>query len=239
MKFWRHPKLDEKRRRASYFLFVQYPNDLLPVVPQQELEPSLLDEHLETISRIVEQALQVNLADVASAMPDAMDAEYVLTWPGEHYRLLAGLAAYLRPSLAVEIGTFRGAAAMTLGRYAEQVVTFDITPLSEIGNSIPNLVQRCPNIRQVIANLEDEVEWQTHTPLFRDADLVFVDGPKDGSFEGAVVPRILAEMKPGSIMVLDDIRFAAMSVLWRDGITYPRIDLGNLGHFSGTGIVFR
>ena len=128
---------------------------------------------------------------------------------------------------------------MTLGRYAEQVVTFDITPLREIQSSIPNLLERCSNIRQVIANLEDAMEWQAHTPMFGEADLVFVDGPKDGNFEGAVVPRILAEMKPGSIMVLDDIRFAAMSVLWRDGITYPRIDLGNLGHFSGTGIVFR
>ena len=239
MKFWRHPKLDDKRRRASYFLFVQYPNDLLPVVPQQELQPSLRDEHLEMIAQIVEQALQVDLEDVASAMPDAMDAEYVLTWPGEHYRLLAGLAAHVRPSLAVEIGTFRGAAAMTLGRYAEQVVTFDITPLREIQSSIPNLLERCSNIRQVIANLEDAMEWQAHTPMFGEADLVFVDGPKDGNFEGAVVPRILAEMKPGSIMVLDDIRFAAMSTLWRDGIAYPRIDLGSLGHFSGTGIVFR
>ena len=40
-------------------------------------------------------------------------------------------------------------------------------------------------------------------------------------------------------MVLDDIRFAGMQDLWKNQISFPRIDLGSFGHFSGTGVVFR
>ena len=119
------------------------------------------------------------------------------------------------------------------------VTTFDIAPLNQIPGAIVDLTDRYPNIRQIIGDLQQPETWQDNVEVLSSADLIFVDGPKDGVFEDVVVPRILEVAKPGSLLILDDIRFACMQDLWKCLIEYPRIDLGSFGHFSGTGIVFR
>ncbi|MDA9802742.1 class I SAM-dependent methyltransferase [bacterium] len=236
--WWRWPWLDELRRRVSYLIYVQHPWDVVPVVPQSQLLPPIADHHVEVLLRALEQCLKSRVDDVAEALVHSVDRDFVAMWPGEHYRLLAGFSGALKPRLCVEVGTWQGAAAAILSRDAKQVVTFDIVSVDRIPGSIPDLLERYPNVAQVVGDLMQEEIWVENRELFANADLVFVDGPKDGMFEPAVVPRILDEMKPGSLMILDDIRFAGMHSLWKDGINYPRIDLGSFGHFSGTGIVF-
>src|SRR4051794_16703107 len=59
------------------------------------------------------ECLQVQLEEVARRC-DEEYAAYVRQWPGEHYRLLAGLVSLLQPSLVVEIGTYRGHSALSL-----------------------------------------------------------------------------------------------------------------------------
>ena len=73
--------------------------------------------------------------------------------------------------------------------------------------------------------------------MLEKADLVFVDGPKDGVFE----PKIFAllsqvRFKPGTIMFVDDIRFENMVLVW-ESIPFPKLDLTGFGHWSGTGFV--
>jgi predicted O-methyltransferase YrrM len=218
---------------------VQYPQDLLPVVPQSELSPPLEDRHVQVLLQVLGHALKSEVDDVAQALINEVDREFVMLWPGEHYRLLAGFVAALRPTIAIEVGTWQGAAAAILSRDCERVLTFDVVAVDRIDGSIPNFFERYPNVSQVVGNLMDYAMWSEHLESFARADLIFVDGPKDGVFEPAVVPRILDVMKPGSIMILDDIRFAGMQDLWKNQISYPRIDLGSFGHFSGTGVVFR
>lgn len=238
-RWWRWPWLDELRRQISYLIFVQKPQDLVPVVPQSDLVPALEDRHIEILVQVCGEALKSNVDEVASNLVNEVDRDFVRMWPGEHYRLLAGFAARLNPQLAIEIGTWQGAAAAILSRSCERVVTFDVVAIEGIPGSIPELVERYPNVSQVVANLLYDEIWRENSMIFSSADLVFVDGPKDGVFESVVVPRILGIMKPGSVMVLDDIRFAGMQDLWKNRISFPRIDLGSFGHFSGTGVVFR
>jgi len=183
-------------------------------------------------------ALEVDLDAIADLLPDPEDAGYVTTWPGEHYRLLAGLAEVLQAAEVVEIGTYKGAAAAVLSERCEKVTTFDIVPVEEIDNSIGDLTVRFPNVEQIVGDLAVPDVWNQYFSRVNTADLVFVDGPKDGVFEPNVVPRIVSVMKPGSVLVLDDIRFAGMRELWIHGIDRSRIDFGSLGHWSGTGIVF-
>src|SRR5215813_5231090 len=55
----------------------------------------------------------------------------VQTWPGEHYRLLAGLVQTLKPKKVLEIGTAEGISALALRKNLPpggQVITFDIIP---------------------------------------------------------------------------------------------------------------
>jgi len=183
-------------------------------------------------------ALKVELSNVANLLPDPEDAAYVNTWPGEHYRLLAGLAEVLGAREVVEVGTYKGGAAAVLSERCEKVTTFDIVPIEEINDSISDLIIRFPNVEQIVGDLAMPDTWNKHSACIRTAELVFVDGPKDGVFEPNVVPRIISVMKPGSVLVLDDIRFAGMRDLWIGGIDRPRIDFGSLGHWSGTGIIF-
>jgi predicted O-methyltransferase YrrM len=208
------------------------------VVPNPEIVPEVSDDQMALLLKAAQGALTEDLMFVAELLPNAEDANYVLKWPGEHYRLLAGLTRILRPSLAVEVGTYKGAAAAVLSAHCEQVITFDIEPVQEIPESISDLTLRFPHVTQVVGDLLDERVWAVESGIFSEADLVFIDGPKDGVFEPAVVPRILDQMKPGSVMVLDDIRFAGMRPLWANGISRARIDIGCLGHWSGTGIIF-
>ena len=237
-RWWRTDRLDTWRRKLSHLVYVEYPHDLLPVVPNPEIRPEVSPDNMATILSAAQEALRHDLTEIADLLSDPLDAGYVKTWPGEHYRLLAGLAYELRPSLAVEVGTYKGAASAVLSKGSERVITFDITPVDEIPGSLADLTARFPNVSQVIGDLSEEDIWQAHRGIFEVADLVFIDGPKDGVFEHLVVPKILHEMKPGSVMVLDDIRFAGMRELWIRGIRYPRIDMGSLGHWSGTGIIF-
>jgi predicted O-methyltransferase YrrM len=237
-KWWRNPWLDNFRRRLSHLIFVQFPQDLVPVIPQSELSPRMEDHHAAFLAKVLSEALRSDTQGVAQQLAQKVDREYVLLWPGEHYRLLAGFASAMQPVLAIEIGTWQGAAAAILAEKSSRVVTFDIVPLNRIPGAIVDLVDRYPNITQVVSDLMSEENRIAHGDLFREADLVFVDGPKDGVFEPAVVPKILGMMRPGSVMILDDIRFAGMQDLWRSGINYPRIDLGSFGHSSGTGVVF-
>jgi len=238
-RWWRMPWLDNLRRRLSYLIFVQLPQDWVPAVPQAELLPPLEERHASFLVNVLEETLESDIHEVAASLIQQADRDYALLWPGEHYRLLAGFASAMRPSLAVEIGTWQGAAAAVLADKSARVVTFDVVPLNEIPGAICDLVERYPNVTQVICDLILDENRSVYADLFQRAELVFVDGPKDGVFEPTVVPKILEMMRPGSVMVLDDIRFAGMQDLWRFKINYPRIDLGSFGHSSGTGVVFR
>ena len=238
-RWWRQPWLDEVRRRLSYLVYVQFPQDLVPVAPQVALQPPLEDKHVSVLLQALTHALKADVGEVSARLVNEVDRDFVMMWPGEHYRLLAGIVSTLKPRLAVEVGTWQGAAAAILSKGSERVVTFDVVPVDQIPGAIPDLLNHYPNIVQSIGDLSRDEIWLAQRKVFADSDLVFVDGPKDGAFEPVVVPRILEVMKPGTLMILDDIRFAGMQDLWRQGIQYPRIDLGSFGHFSGTGVVFR
>jgi hypothetical protein len=125
-----------------------------------------------------------------------------------------------------------------MSAHCGDVLTFDITPIEEVPHSIADLTERFPNVSQVIGDLIEDPVWRIFSGVFEEAGLVFIDGPKDGYFEHVVVPKILGRMKPGSVMVLDDIRFAGMRELWASGISQRRVDIGCLGHWSGTGVIF-
>jgi predicted O-methyltransferase YrrM len=237
-KWWRNHRLDTWRRKASHLIYVEYAHDLLPVVPAPDIVPPISDDDAAVLLEAARHALTEDLTAVAALLTLPEDSRYVTLWPGEHYRLLAGLARVLKPALAVEVGTYKGAAAAVLSAHCDQVITFDITPITEIPHSIGDLTERFENVSQVIGDLIEDDIWQRYSEIFEEADLVFIDGPKDGHFEHVVVPKILERMKPGSVMVLDDIRFAGMRGLWVNGITRRRIDIGCLGHWSGTGVIF-
>jgi len=81
-------------------------------------------------------AREVDFSDLA-ARPNCK--RWLTVWPGEHYKLLAGLVKVLRPKVAVEIGTAKGLSALAMKKYMPEggrVVLFDIVRWDEISDTI-------------------------------------------------------------------------------------------------------
>ena len=116
------------------------------------------------------------------------------TWPGQHYRMLVGLAEVWQARSVVEVGTYAGTSALTFLEAApvERVTTFDLVPWPEFPFTLLTESDFTGQLEQRLGNLADPATFEANAELFRDADLVFVDGPKDGEFEHQFISRLLA-----------------------------------------------
>ena len=185
------------------------------------------------------RACDISMEAVSSRMQNG--PFYPDVWPGEHYKLLAGVIAQLEPKQVIEIGTFTGLSALAMLQTLPRggtLHTFDIIPW----NKIPDPVLREADFKdyplnQVIGDLSIAAVMDAHRDLLQDADLIFVDGPKDGIFEDnwiAGIREISLPKKP--LMIFDDIRVWNMLKTRRE-IEKPKLDMTSFGHWSGTGFV--
>ena len=67
------------------------------------------------------------------------------------------------------------------------------------------------------------------------SDVILVDTFHDGDFENDLYQLIRGKFK--GILIFDDIHLAHMKSFWQS-ITEPKEDLTNIGHYTGTGVVF-
>jgi predicted O-methyltransferase YrrM len=164
---------------------------------------------------------------------------------GEHYRLLNAIVTMLssnkKPTRVVEIGTFTGMSAITMLTANEniEIVTFDIAPWHTVKDSVLKSEDfETGRLKQIISDLSDEKEWLKYIDFVREADFIFVDGPKDGVFELNFENKLLKlDFNDLSLILLDDIYFKSMRNFW-DSIECPKIDLSCIGHASGSGLLF-
>lgn len=163
-------------------------------------------------------------------------------WPGHHYRFLAALCRILEPQLAVEVGTFTGMSALAFAEHLPanaHVVTYDVVPWRDFGaRAVVTADDFGDRLEQRIGDLADTSVFDRDRDLLAEADLLFVDGPKDGSFEQKFLPRLIELRKGGKrgLLVLDDIRVLNMVEFWHT-LRGPKLDVTSLGHWSGTGLV--
>lgn len=191
------------------------------------------------------------LADAASAARDAdlteleercqpADARWIRCWPGEHYRLLTALVQQLQPRVAIEVGTFKGqgALAMAAGAVETRVITYDIVPWRQFPDSALREEDFATGrIEQRIGDLGEESFRESQLSTLREADLIFIDGPKDGAWEQrAVRPLLDCLTDRPRLVIFDDIRLLEMVQLWRD-LPFPKLDATSFGHWSGTGLL--
>jgi predicted O-methyltransferase YrrM len=162
-------------------------------------------------------------------------------WPGEHYRLLAGLVQVGQPETIVEIGTATGLSALAMLGFLPsggRLVTFDIVPWREYPGSVLRTDDFADGrLTQHVDDLTDPAVAGRHAELLAGADLIFVDAAKDGRQERVFLElfeRTAFERDP--VVVFDDIRQWKMLEIWR-GVDRPKLDLTSFGHWSGTGLV--
>jgi len=84
-------------------------------------------------------------------------------------------------------------------------VTFDIVPWREIaGAFLADSDFGDARLIQIVADLGDSEVINSHTQLFRQADVLFIDGPKDGLFETQLLAHLSRiGLRTGTLLVLD------------------------------------
>ena len=208
-----------------------------PLPPFDQVPPPS-EELLDIVIPAISTARSVDLSLLEARVPTGLQKSFVRAWPGEHYRLLAALTQLQSPSLTVEVGTLTGIGTLALSG-SGRVVTYDLVPWTDVPDSaLMKSDFETGGLEQRLGDLSDRSFFTQEVGTLSEADIVFVDAPKDGVFEPAFLRLLLPVLKPGALLVLDDIRFPSMVDLWRD-LPLPKIDMTAFGHVSGTGIALK
>jgi predicted O-methyltransferase YrrM len=205
--------------------------------PYDDVRPSprLISLAVEAIER----ARHVKLNGLAAR--ESGPTQMANLWPGDHYRLLVGLAGVLDARLVLEIGTGTGLSALAMLSAMPsdaRVVTFDIVPWQEYPGGVLRAEDFADGrLEQRVADLSVTETAQQHRELLQEADLLFVDAAKDGFQERRFLDLFESvSFKRAPVAVLDDIRLWTMLEIWRD-VSRPKLDLTSFGHWSGTGLI--
>jgi predicted O-methyltransferase YrrM len=202
-----------------------------PARPTQRL----LDVSLNAI----EFARHVDLSWLSARMPGP--PYYPDVWPGEHYKLLAGVVLACKPTRIVEIGTAQGLGALSMKGSLpadSELITLDLIPWTQLNQSVllPSDFQD-GSLRQVLGDLSDRGFFVSFAETLSGCDLLFVDAPKNVHFERALLDNLSSiRLPPRALVIFDDIRLWNMLQIWRE-IKRPKLDISSFGHWSGTGIV--
>jgi predicted O-methyltransferase YrrM len=215
-------------RHAEYSMLLSADDDIGP-------NDRLLDVGLAA----VQAARGIDLTTVGERIVSG--TRFTDVWPGEHYKLLAGLVEVLQPRTVIEIGTATGLSALTmLERLPEdgRVITFDVIPWTQVSGAVLRASDlESGRLVQHVADLTDPDVARQHWAVLEQADLIFADAAKDGVMERRFL-RLFDAMtfKNAPVVLFDDIRLWNMLEIWRS-IKRPKLDLTSFGHWSGTGLV--
>ena len=185
-------------------------------------------------------ASEIDLSDISRKFPFESIGKFINVWPGEHYRLLAGLVKELNPKLVIEVGTATGASSYVMKNYLPndgKVITYDIVPWNEFPDTGLNPQDFDQHLEQRVIDITIESNAKSQYDVLQKADLIFLDAVKDGIMENTLMTlfkNINFDNNP--IVVFDDIKFETMIKFWRE-IPYPKFDITSFGHWPGTGLV--
>lgn len=221
-------------------------------IPAQQVEASVIatvhDQPGTPTLELVDLAVQASVlsAGVTHDLLESRDGpgeRYYRIYPGEQYNLLTALARLLKPKVVFEYGTCLGLGSVALLQGMEldaKLYTVDIVPWNGFEGGRSWLAPEdfaSGRVTQFVGDMSSAAFLESHRDALRHADLIFVDGPKDGITEKAFLANLAAVDFAGKpLVVFDDTRLLNMIDVWR-AIDRPKMDLTSFGHWSGTGLV--
>lgn len=181
----------------------------------------------------------INMRLVADrVLSQSQDKQYIQMPAGkEHYRLLVWLGMQFR--YIVELGTYRGHSAVALAVGAKEsgafVESFDIENHKDIIDD-DDLELLMISKESCFGDDEDDYHRRVDHAI-ENANMIFLDTFHDGTYE-RVVLKYLRDIKWKGVLVMDDIFLNNdMREVWSE-ITERKEDWTDIGHWSGTGIVY-
>ena len=166
------------------------------------------------------------------------DSQFYNTFPGSHYRILNGIVKFLNPKLVIEVGTYTGMGTFALSQNLNgEIVSFDIIDYKNFETHLNDEFLKKNKFKQYLSDLSEKTEYDKHYQLLNNADIIFIDAPKDGKFEYKLHENMTnLKNKENKILILDDIKFMNMINLW-NSIKSPKMDIVSVGNWTGTGLV--
>ena len=195
-------------------------------------------EKIELLTKIIYDYANTEFPNLAPYCRKPEQNQWFTAPFGEHYKLINSLCKSLSLRKVVEVGSFTGMSALIWMLNNVSLTSIDIVPWNEFDDTVLSdaLIQEA-SFSQKILNLMNVDSFNEMIPDFLSADLIFLDGPKDGVFEQKVVPELIDLLSgKGSWLLLDDIHLRAMKPCWEE-IKNDKYDLSLIGHSSGTGLV--
>jgi hypothetical protein len=218
----------------------------------RHFEPSIFysKEDLNTTTELitlVADAIKVASSTFLTCGRKDAGISFLNIFPGEHYRILNSLVKVSKAKKIVEIGTYTGLSALSLKHNLPDVTvtTFDIIQWNKLdvpSHFVPSdfysaNISSPPPLKQIVADLSKDKYFERYFNLLNDADIIFLDAPKDDKFEYAMAEKFKSlDSKNFKLLIVDDIQWINMIDFWRM-IKSPKLDISSFGHFSGTGIV--
>ncbi len=213
-------------------------------------EPTLLlcmdDEPIRPSQRLYDLAAQL-AAETPKAMHPILSTRqggtppWYNVFPGEHYHLLTTICRVLAPKTVWEFGTDSGLGTVAILEGLPpggHIFTVDIDPISS--RNRPWLTDQdlaSGRVTQIISDMKAPQLFCKYQQELAEAELLFVDGPKDNFTEHAFLEQLArVPFRRSPIVMFDDIRVMNMLRTWR-GITRPKMNLTSFGHWSGTGLI--
>lgn len=203
-------------------------------------EPTTPSKRLLEISMSACSAIWGTRLSIFDGRP-SKEPHWFEIWPGEHYRLLDAFVRLLEPKNVIEIGTFTGMGTLALLQSlpaSGRITTFDLLAWNTFADTwlAPSDFES-GRVRQVLHDISAPGGIEPHRALFESADLIFIDGPKDGHTEARILANLeTLKLSPDVMVIFDDIRVMNMIHIWRK-INRPKLDISSFGHWSGTGLV--
>jgi predicted O-methyltransferase YrrM len=163
------------------------------------------------------------------------DSEFFGKCGKEHYKLLSYLSKQFDNSIIIDIGTFRGASAAALSsNKTNSVISFDIN------NSRFQQLNSIENIKFNIDDVLNPNVLKKHENLILNSSLIFLDiDPHIGKEEYKFL-LFLKEKNYKGLLILDDIWYfkSMRDNLWFLIPSENKCDITDIGHWSGTGLVY-
>lgn len=152
-----------------------------------------------------------------------------------YYHFLHQLVKEMGPVKILEIGTDKGdsAAWMAAARADASVITVD----QATSDTIFERLAPFPNATFWHRNVNDMTlpgDLSTHGPF----DIFFEDGEHSGDQVSGEWAHYVPLVKPGGLIIMDDINLPTGIREFWDAITWPKIELPHL-HNTGFGVVFK
>ena len=161
---------------------------------------------------------RIDLSKYNKHLHESMLSEFNNLAGKEHYRLLNYICKGSK--LVFDIGTNKGSSAIAMSS-AKKVISYDIAD-NLLAKPTKNIIFKIGNA------LSDD-------DLLK-ADIILLDVNHDGKFENAFYQLIRHDYK--GILIVDDIHYnLEMERFWAS-ITEHKEDITDIGHYTGTGIVY-